>query len=527
MTAKSYSREDLQTILANLRATACDYLVLTYFRIHKIYSGPLYNKNKRRFNNIIIPDFPEIARGLTTSVFLPKCFEVLWRELAPRRYISAIHSKTRMGCTPIVIQFFDKSVGVQYRQLECQCAPWQLATALLENGAIEKIVGYCGDYRFKDPGNVNDTSDYIVNLRILSGNDVLNLPTSDGFVEMLFRVLLDYLPDDVIQPLVMLGEVSLNSGNTSVVINQLSATYAEWRAGQKNILLSSYVDYVTGNYTAINNYLKPLLCLPHSLTSLFSNVEYRFLLVFVKELYRKLAEYQLRDNNAVAYFFHLRELRDTFQKLHEGDLPLSEPWCYLNTEIEYLREHNQLTSEDDQRIQDLDNTVLDIIHMTYIRAVTYLDYLLRQFGNFDTHGWVLLTDLPIKFDQVHGSYHQIKEAACDKCRDLEREVQAVNCKIARVPLMEVRGVASKWVMILNDSCFPLILELVEFLLALPASYDMAQTQDHEDCVESTIRVNLEGVKDVEVVERVEEFFEGYLGEARDIISKNQTPFLVE
>jgi hypothetical protein len=531
--SKSYSREEVLTIVSQIQATTSDYLIRTYFKIFRIDEGPVYDKFKRRFNNIVFNNFTEIFSRLTETIFARRALDLVRRDLIDTRFVSCIvPNNLEYDSYPVFIQYFDPKRGIEHCLLQYTSTPSALSTILSEHNVVEKIVGYCGEYSCPDPGTKSYTDDHFTSLRILSGNRSRNLPYSDGFVDHLFDFLLDYLPLNVSTALDKLGQTLIKTRGVSQFGRDLVAKYKEWMKSDEHILLSDYATFVVENFDAVNTYLLPFQQLSFSIGSLFSSVYHRFMLVFMQEIFHKVNAVKLNENCAVLYYFNLLKILSIFKSYEDANDTPTKAWTYFYSTLEYLTAKEQIHPVED--VTKVDKIIEDITidaDLCYARAIKYLEPLLEQFENFDNFAWILLTNSNIDEVEVHQSYHVIKDVNCSNCDHLMDEINHVKIVLAKLPLLEIDSVVTKWVMILNE-CRQLskIVEILEYVFSLPASCNVIseiRTDNEFKRIESMIRMNMKRVSSEEVVDCVGEFFGEYLEEAEEIVKKNRIPLLLD
>ncbi|RZC40278.1 hypothetical protein BDFB_010961 [Asbolus verrucosus] len=531
----TYSRDQVLEIISKLHATTTDYLILTYFKIYKITNGSLYEKYRRRLSHLIFNCSEEITEELTMTVFAQKSQEILIENLSATTFVSCIcpFNLTTEPC-PIFIQYFNPNSGIEHRLLGYTPSPLGLSTLLIQHDVIEKLIGYCGDFLYNDPGIINCKSDHFSSLCQLSGNTMKYLPYSDGFIARLFDVLIGYLPENLAEFLSRLGETFLRMSSKSQFAENFVKEYKNWLLCNRrhHILLTSYTEFVIENLDKIKSYLEPSQCLFRSIEAVLCNVFQRCLLIFMRDLYLKVDEIKLSDNCAVMYYFQLVQIRDLFKSYEDSHyIPPRTIECF-NKEIDFLVENHVLDQiKDKSEIDDLFKEIVSITRTCFTRAIKYINPLLNQFANFDNFSWILLRGSSVDENQIHQTYHLIKNTNCADCPSLFQEVKELNSVLARMPLLEMNGtIVSKWVAILkNCPKIPNLVKLLEYLLALPASCDVMRDSESSCDYSRTramIRFNLT-VPGEEVVNNIENFFEGHVIRAKSIIKNNQIPLLID
>ncbi|RZC33461.1 hypothetical protein BDFB_012605 [Asbolus verrucosus] len=531
-----YSRGQVLEIISKLHATTSEFLILTYFKIFKITTGPIYEKFQRRFNHIIFNNSEKVIKELTITVFAQKAQEILAENLSATTYVSCIFPyNLKLEPCPIYVQYFNPSSGIEHRLLGYIPTPLGLGTLLTQHGVVQKLVGYCGDFLYTDPGFSNNKSDHFSSLCLLSGNSIKYLPYSEGFVPRVFDILIDYLPENLSESLSRLGETFLGMSSKSQFSQSFVSEYKNWLSSNRrlHILSSNYTKFVVEHLDMIKSYLEPFQCLPRSIEVLLCNVLQRFLLVFMRELYLKVDEIKLSDNCAVMYYFQLVQIRDLLKLYEDSHYIPPKALACLNNEIDFLVENHVLDQTKGK--SDIDNLLKEIISITrtcFTRAINYINPLLEQFTSFEAFSWILLKESSVDKNQIHQTYHLIKDENCTDCPTLFQEVNELNLVLSKMPLLEMEGtIALKWVAVLkNCSNISKITKLLEFLLALPASYDLMK-DSKSNCeylrTRAMIKFNMASVPSDLILNNIEEFFEGHVITAKNIIKNNQIPLLID
>ncbi|XP_044260450.1 uncharacterized protein LOC123008618 isoform X1 [Tribolium madens] len=520
-----YSCEALHSIISNLRATPKDYMIRTYFHIKNITSGPEYDKYKHRLNNVIFNNLFNIVTELTVSIYFPKCQQLVYSDLGTIRFLSCIYPNTiTSGFYPVFVQYFDRKEGIKHRLLDYTSRVSEVASILVYFGVIGQIVGYCGDYCYRD--SVNSTSsDHFQSLKILTRGNIMDLPYSDNFLSTLMGFLVDYLPENVILALDKLGDVFVNNSGNSQIARELVSEYKKWKRSNEHVLLSSYTNFVIEHLVALNAYLERFKCLPYSVGCLFSSVLNRFMLVFTTDIYKEIDKIKMSDNCAVIYYFHLVRIRDLFKCYEDlGYIPLRAR-NFLDSEINYLVTSQVVDlAKDDKSLEKLQKEITVIVDLFYTRAKIYIETLLLQFPNFDTFDWILF---PVDYSKVHKTFHLLKETErnCQTCHQLYLEVKNLDSLIRKLPLDEIESVVEKWLLVLKECEFPIIGELLEYLLSLPASYKVMEDLEawkSDECAKKVVKMTV----DCLTLDEIEEVFEDYYWEdATNIIKRLQIPAL--
>ncbi|EFA05015.1 uncharacterized protein LOC657575 isoform X1 [Tribolium castaneum] len=505
-------------------ATPLDYMIQTYFQVRNITSGPQYEMYKRRFNNIIFNHLSEIVQNLTITIYFPRCQELLRNDLGTVRYMSCICPHTITShFYPVFVQHFDPKHGIKHRLLDFTKRDSGFSSILINFGVIERIVGFCGDYCYHDPGNPTP-SNHLQSLRTLGQRNVLNLPYSDDFVPTLFSFLIDYLPIDLISALDKLGHVCGNNSGQSQLVRNLVSEYIKWKEGQEHVLLSSYTSFVISNLGALNAYLERFKCLPYSVGALFTSVLNRFLLVFTNEIYREVDAIKMSDNSAVMYYFYLTKLRDLFTCYEDSGYVPTKASAFLDSEIEHLVDNLVIDSKDQAKIDEFHKEFTEIVDSFYTRAKIYIKNLLSQFPNFDKFAWIVL---PVaEYSQVHETYHLLHESetTCHNCQQLLLEVRNINIVLANLPLLEIESVVEKWLLVLKEGDFPMIAEMLEYLFSLPASYKVMEDLVAVSGNECKTRVVNKNIGNIEVG-AIGDVFANDWGVIEDIIKSHQISVL--
>lgn len=523
-------------LLKSLQATTEDYLKYTYFSIFdNTEDSTLKQEFYRRCHTIIFNNHLEISKRLAQTVFLQKADECLVSDLREAKFVSCIYPQNfYLKSTPLLIQYFHKTNGLQHRLLQYLSQTNDLVNFLNDLNITEKFVGFCGDYSFMDPNKANFRAEYFKDIR--NFRNIYYLPYCDSFLDNLTNLVVGYLPKDISLILKELGNYLLESCSTNgSKIQIVKKEFKKWKLCKKeHIIFSSYTQSVIDNFAAIKRYLSKLVVLPRVLKA-FNSIKTHCLIVFIRDIFYNFKRTDIKENFALLFYKQIKEIQARLE-LYESD-------CYFpNQFYKCIEKQEQIIKNElldpEEEIKKLNKSMFEIVDKVYKQAIMYLQFLSTSFKDFDNFFWVLLESPHITFEYVHTSFHIVRRTSIcdDNCNKLTEEVEKLNQLLSTISFSK-EFLEIKWIQIFKElDSIPTISDIVRYVLSLPASTtsllnganDLEKLIPDDKVSEAYTKLKFSFRLQNSNIENMQSFFgEEYVRQAEQIIEKYQKTRLID